>query len=73
MKNIKINRNNVKHNKKEHSNEYDQIEFNKQEESKDLKAWVLSKRNVDDRKNNPYKSKEIDSVIDESSVIKRGK
>ena len=73
MKNIKINRNNVKHTKKEHSNEYDQIEFNKQEESKDLKAWVLSKRNVDDRKNNPYKSKEIDSVIDESSVIKRGK
>lgn len=70
---LKDQQNNVKHTKKEHSNEYDQIEFNKQEESKDLKACVASKRHPDDRHSNAYKSKQIDSVIDESSVIKRSK
>ena len=70
---LKDQQNNVKHTKKEHSNEYDRIEFNNQEERKDLQAWVSSKRHADYRHNNPYKSKEIDSVIDESSVIRRGK
>lgn len=56
--------------KKEHSDDHDQIEFVNQEESKQMRESINQSKKSISKKSNKYMSKEIGSMIDESSVIK---